>query len=195
MRRARPAPARGVAALRGERAVPCPAERDDFVSGGVIGLNINSGRHGSPSDLRVLHQVSHLKGTSVTDAIGSPCRLCSSDARGVRPHSRVGLRSGGDHLFRAGSVRVPGGRWAQDEAVPRVASCPVVSRPRSHRWTGRRREGGPGKIRLGPPVPDSPTVSPCHSLLSGLGAFGCRVRGLPVPDGSVGRASGLVVAG
>ena len=33
-----------------------------------------------------------------------------------------------------------------------LAGCPVVPRPRSHRWTGRRREGGPGKIRLGPPV-------------------------------------------
>src|ERR1700750_2158198 len=83
VRRARPAPTRGVAAQRGERAILRTTERDDLVLGGVIGLNINSGRHGSPPDPWGPRPTSHSKRPSVT-----PCRrkfpgLTSSASNGI----------------------------------------------------------------------------------------------------------------
>ena len=52
-----------------------------------------------------------------------------------------------------------------------LAGCPVVPRPRGHRWTGRRREGGPDKIRLARPSPDSPAHRDPSSCTSEPGRF------------------------
>src|SRR5262249_18875643 len=198
VRLTRPAPTRGIAPQRGERAVVRAGERDDLVVGGIVCLNINGRRHGLPADAwaHVQSPDGHTRYTAPGE-IWSPRRLTgprNPQAGGGPGHraaslpspwprrrpgpspgrSRAGQIVAGAYCY-SGMLRRPTLPGSQSFGAKYPHPVPPRDRPRHHRRATRTTRPGSGEPQVAfiPGIRFRPVIAKDNALLPDSAGLVC----------------------